>query len=125
MIDKNIEQFMADMGIDSYDDIGFLYQDYIQECSDLLKDVDASLKTTDIHSLEQQIHNLKGVSANLYVQPVFKKAEALNTYLKDHIEMESVDTFIQSTWYQLKEIYDQATSEIVTFFANHQVHLTK
>lgn len=123
-MENHIRQFMNDMGLDSFDDIGFLYQDYINECDVMINAIDANIETTSASELEKQIHNLKGVSANLYVQPVHQIAESLDSYLKDHLHMTITDLEIQSLWTQLRSSYNKATDEIIIFFAKHSVSIT-
>lgn len=124
-ISKHIDRFLTDMGLDSYEDIGFLYQDYINECNDLVSEINSNFHSVDIITIEKLIHNLKGVSANLYVQPVYKSAEVLDGYLKEHPEMPTSNTVMQDMWQHTFRAYNTALDQLVEHFNENGVVLNK
>lgn len=120
LIKDNITNFMSDMGIDDYKDINSLYQDYIYECNQMIMTVNENIKATDCISLEKIIHNIKGVSANLYVKEVYNTAKILDDYLKLCISKEelSINNKILSLWSGLTDTYKLSKKQITDYFAS-------
>lgn len=118
-----IQQFMYDMGIDSYEDIGFLYQDYIFECNEITTEINQLITSSSIETIEKRIHNLKGVSANLYVTSVYEQAKVVDALLTAHINEPQVTPEILEAWQILLDLYKEASLEIVSFFSRNSVML--
>jgi len=122
-MDAQITKFMNDMGIDTFDDIGFLYQDYIFECNDLIDELDLIMTSTTPSVAEKMIHNLKGVSANLYVEQVYEISKTLNEYLTNHIEDLVIDQQTLQLWQKVKQTYILTKKELVNYFNSKGVKL--
>lgn len=116
-----IKDFMTDMGLDSYDDIGFLYQDYIAECNTMVDSINALINTGSPNEIEKLIHNFKGVSANLYVTSVYESAKTLNDLLRDELKASQASEGTVLAWQDLHHIYKEAKVEIIQFFAREEV----
>lgn len=116
-----IIDFMTDMGLDSYDDIGFLYQDYITECNTMVDSIDRLMGHGSPNEIEKLIHNFKGVSANLYVTSVYESAKTLNDLLRDDLNLNHVTPETTAAWIQLHQVYKNAKIEIIQFFEKEQV----
>lgn len=110
---------MTDMGIEDFNDMTLLYYDYISECDELLKQISQKLPPQSQNEwieLEKDIHNIKGVSANLYVQNVFEKATILDDFLKQPLDcLPTISQFLPK-WQELLVSFEQAKIEIVRFF---------
>lgn len=119
----HIQQFMQDMGIDSFEDIGCLYQDYIFECNDIVNEIDRSIHSKTPSDIEKLIHNFKGVSANLYVQSVFEASKLLNDLLRANINAPSNNSDIINAWQSTAYEYSEAKDEIITFFSRNSVYI--
>jgi HPt (histidine-containing phosphotransfer) domain-containing protein len=119
-VEENIKKFMADMGIDDYEDIASLYQDYIYECNELIDMVECCIHTTTIPELEKIIHNFKGVSGNLYVLPVYELAREIDDLLKSNDDMSIIHQQLLDCWQQVVTLYQQSIDEIKSFFMKQQ-----
>ncbi|MDA3847531.1 MAG: hypothetical protein PF505_13500 [Vallitaleaceae bacterium] len=122
-IGVHITRFMNDMGIDDFDDIGFLYQDYIFECIDLVESISNMMLTAAPAEVEKLIHNFKGVSANLYVDPVYSLLLVLDNYLLSHSLDQKTDQEANDLWQEIKRTFARACIDIVAFFATNGVSL--
>lgn len=116
---ENIRLFMVDMGIDCLDDIALLYHDYLTECDGLLAQILVQIPPITHQGwveLEQIIHNIKGVSANLYVKNVFEKAIVLDDFLKESLQgLPDMNLFLL-LWQEFLAAYSQGKKEILQFF---------
>ncbi|MBC7960684.1 MAG: hypothetical protein H7X94_12520 [Vallitaleaceae bacterium] len=116
---ENIMTFIKDMGIDDPDDIRSLYTDYMTQCDEILKGIWSKIDqkgSTSWIEIKKSIHNLKGVSANLYVAQVQKQAEILDDCLKNLIETGGSSDAMLLLWEQLCDTYEVAKAEIEQFF---------
>ncbi|MBC7959165.1 MAG: hypothetical protein H7X94_04785 [Vallitaleaceae bacterium] len=116
---ENIMTFIKDMGIDDPDDIRSLYADYMTQCDEILKGIWSKMDQNGSPSwieIEKGIHNLKGVSANLYVAQVQRQAEILDDCLKNLIETGGSSDALILLWEQLCDTYEVAKAEIEQFF---------
>lgn len=115
----NITGFMQDMGIDDFDDILSLYQDYIIECGELIDKIQINNSASTLNEwidLAKDIHNIKGVSANLYVQEVCEKATCLEHYLKALIDSKPFNHQYIVLCEDLSKSFEDAKNEINHFF---------
>lgn len=116
---ENIALFMSDMGIMEPDDISELYNDYLCECDGLIEQVNQILSsslTTEWMELKKIIHNIKGVSANLYVQKVYEKTAVLDAFLNESLQSEYRTEQFSFLWRELFDTYECAKNEILQFF---------
>lgn len=120
----NILNFMVDMGIDDLADIGMLYQDYISESNEIIQEIDQCFYTLSPLDLKGKIHNLKGVSANLYVTPVFELAKRIDDYINnDQFAIKNeAQTYI--LWQALVSAYEDSKIGILTFFSEKGITLS-
>ncbi len=111
---------MNDMGIEDFDDIAMLYNDYVTECDVLIQEIMhnklSPSSTEEWIALEKDIHNIKGVSANLYVKNVYEKASDLDHYLKESLYDLPQINQLSLLWQALLEDYVLAKNEIFNFF---------
>jgi HPt (histidine-containing phosphotransfer) domain-containing protein len=114
---------MSDMGIDDFEDIGFLFQDYIFECNEIVESITSMIDNHSPSDIEKMVHNLKGVSANLYIKPVYELAKPLNELLTQHKDLSKVDNNMIQLWHELELVYYNSTKLIVIFFATHNIHI--
>lgn len=124
-MDDNITEFIKNMGIDSLDDIVELYQDYINECNQLVLDIEQAFKETsfDYISTEKIVHNLKGVSANLYINAVYEAAAVLDDALKTESNPYTYKE-IFNLWKQVYISYNCSKIKIVNYFMEYGFTLT-
>lgn len=123
-----IIQFSMDMGISNLEDISSLYKDYINESQELIIDIqtviaEASIIQPDI--LEKLVHNLKGVSANLYVEVVYQNATLLDNFLKEQQWPFPISNDFILLWQQLNESYKEARNQIIQYFYDNGHDITK
>lgn len=119
-MERYISQFRIDMGIEDLDDIQLLYTDYLNESYDLVNNIQALIEgSSPIHSdeLERIVHNLKGVSANLYVEPVYKNSVKLDDFLKTHPDTSLSCNEVKPLWQPLLEAYTETRQQIINFFS--------
>jgi HPt (histidine-containing phosphotransfer) domain-containing protein len=77
----NIEDLTCNIGIDK-DTVIELLDIYCRDMSEEIQRVKLFHTNQDWVGLQRTIHNIKGVSANLYLQDMFKAAEQLDERLK-------------------------------------------
>lgn len=114
---------MNDMGIDSIDDISLLYEDYIIESRQSILEINQTLGELNREQLEKKIHNFKGVSANLYVLPVFEKLSLLDQYLKDTLTLQTLDSHILESWAEIQSTFSSTVNDLLNYFRANQVML--
>jgi HPt (histidine-containing phosphotransfer) domain-containing protein len=122
-----INQFSIDMGIDNLEDIASLYKDYLEESYDLIEGIQSMINQSAViqpELLEKIVHNLKGVSANLYVEAVFKKATILDDFLKSHNHAFTITNDFTLLWENLHNTYDTARYQIIQFFSENGYDIT-
>lgn len=79
----NLEDLIRDIGIDKATMLELL-NIYCSEMSEEMQQVRLFLHNQEWTSLERKVHNIKGVSANLYLQDMFKTADILDLKLKQN-----------------------------------------
>ena len=77
----NLEDLIRDIGINK-DTMVELLKIYCSEMSEEMQQVKLYLSSKEWTGLERTVHNIKGISANLYLQDMFKAAEVLDLKLK-------------------------------------------
>lgn len=122
-IGNNITKFMTDMGLYDYKDIAPLYQDYIRECSMIFDEVNKSFDNLSINYLLKVLHNIKGVSANLYVDTVQIVASNLHNLLKDVTDSNDNISIYKESWESIYSEYLNATDDILSFFNTKKINL--
>ncbi|PKM93359.1 MAG: hypothetical protein CVU84_16200 [Firmicutes bacterium HGW-Firmicutes-1] len=125
-MEENISLFIKDMGIDSLEDIVGLYQDFMDECNQLVLEIEKSFEENsfDMVFTEKLLHNLKGVSANLYVNEVFEKATILDDLLKTQDKNSYVYKEMFHLWQQVLAAYTVAKVGIINYFLQRGYNLT-
>jgi HPt (histidine-containing phosphotransfer) domain-containing protein len=93
MIDSwsiNLEDLISEIGIDK-DTLVELLGIYCCEMTEEMQLVKLSLKSQEWSGLQKSVHNIKGVSGNLYLQNMFMAAEIIDLKLKqnDYIGVEN------------------------------------
>lgn len=123
-----IEQFKMDMGIENMEDIASLFQDYLTESLDLVQQISDTVQngsTVDARALEKIVHNLKGVSANLYVETVYQDASLVDDYLKHSQSLLPVSQEFNRLWDKLRDSYEEARKQIIQYFEDYGYHFTQ
>lgn len=123
-----INQFSLDMGIDNLEDISSLYKDYINESYDLVESIQAIIYQSTVIQpdiLEKIVHNLKGVSANLYVEAVYQQAARLDDYLKSQNDTLAVTNELELLWERLYNAYNIACHQITQYFYENGYDITQ
>lgn len=118
-MEENIKLFIQDMGIDSPEDIKNLYFDYLQETSVIIEQLASNFSTLTCSEAEKLVHNLKGVSANLYVQGVYQAALQLDDYLKGHLGESIMDANSCLLLKNLVNTYEKESKEINSYFESN------
>lgn len=85
----SLSSLMEEIGIDK-ESIAELLSIYCIEMSEEMAQVRKALQKQEWTSLQRTIHNIKGVSANLSLQPIFTASSELDSMLKskNHIGIE-------------------------------------
>ncbi|PKM50139.1 MAG: hypothetical protein CVV02_12820 [Firmicutes bacterium HGW-Firmicutes-7] len=125
-MEEYIRLFIKNMGVDSVEDIKDLYQDYMYECNQLVMEIDTAFKDQFLdHSyVEKIVHNLKGVSANLYVHDVYENASKLDDALLNGDSNSYTFQEILNLWHQTHLAYNASKNKIVHYFKQHGYTLT-
>ena len=118
-MEKYIKSFLSDMGMDSFEDIAPLYKDYINECSSIFDTINNSLSSFSKNDLLKLLHNLKGISANLYVENVHIGTKKIHDNLIRETNFEDNIPYYKSSCNELFKVFSDASQEIYTFFNNH------
>ena len=109
MIDSgsiNLEDLASSIGIDRETVIELLGI-YSCEMSEEMQQVILFLRTQDWSSLQRAMHNIKGVSANLYLEDMSKVAEELDIKLKQS-DYEGIENSIHN----LLDTFDETLKSI-------------
>ena len=123
-IEKSILRFIDDMGIDDLESIASLYQDYINECNGLINEIELNMQILGASDLEKIIHNIKGVSSNLYIDSMYEVTETFDNYLKTHINEHHLNEDMLSMWRAMLQVYAQTSHDIFRFFENRGYFVT-
>lgn len=78
----SLSSLMEEIGIDKAS-IAELLSIYCTEMSEEMQQVRKALQKQEWTSLQRTIHNIKGVSANLSLQPIFTASSELDSMLKN------------------------------------------
>lgn len=124
---EQIECFINDMGIDNLEDISSLFKDYISESSSLMEQIKEIIDLSPINTgaLEKLVHNLKGVSANLYVKNVYYYSSLLDDYLKRTTDSFPISNEFNILWEQLSDSYKKTIPQIKQYFCENGYDITQ
>lgn len=102
----NLDLLASEIGIDK-EAVAELLEIYCGEMDGEMSQVKALAEACNWQGLQRTVHNIKGVSANLYLQDMFKVAEELDHKLKrdDH---ENIGANVQA----LQETFEGTISAI-------------
>ncbi len=97
----DIKGLSEGLEVDLADLVG-LFSSYFEEMKNEVSELKGLLDRKDWYMLERVVHNIKGVSANLYINDVFHETEKFDRLLKNndtsdadkHVEM--IDRMISS-----------------------------
>lgn len=92
IIEMNLEFLTQQIGIDQESVIELL-KIYCGEMSEELQQVQLLFDQGDWHHLQRTIHNIKGVSANLYLEDMFNISADIDARLKAQ-DYEPIGSFI-------------------------------
>jgi HPt (histidine-containing phosphotransfer) domain-containing protein len=109
MIDScsiNLEDLISYIGIDK-DTVIELLGIYCCEMSEEMQKIEGFLENQDWSGLQRTIHNVKGVSANLYLQDMFQAAEVIDLKLKKN-DYNDIENFIKN----LLDTFDETLKSI-------------
>lgn len=122
MIDScsiNLEDLIRDIGIDKSTVVELLGI-YCTEMTEEMQQIKMFLKNQEWSGLQRALHNIKGVSANLYLQDMFKAAEVIDIKLRknDYKDIENsvqylLDTF-DETYKSIHIISEQQVKSVTT-----------
>lgn len=90
-----------------------LYQSYITEMSEETSEMNRYLLGKDWNMLQRTIHNIKGVSANLKIDDVYRESEIFDSRLKKDI-IESAEKYVEV----ISDLVKAAEKEIRAFFSD-------
>lgn len=90
----NLISLSDEIGIDE-ESVTKLLSIYVEEMTEEMQQVKNSLHNQDWAFLQKTIHNIKGVSANLYLQNMFKASEEVDLLLKNN-NYKNIDHKIQN-----------------------------
>jgi HPt (histidine-containing phosphotransfer) domain-containing protein len=106
----NIEAFAQELEVD-LERVVPLFAGYIEEMKEEVKALKGYLEKKDWNMLEKTIHNIKGVSANLNIEDVYKESAIFNGRLKKGMNDDAGD-YVQ----QIISLIHGAEIEIRRFF---------
>lgn len=104
-----------DMGVD-LDTLGHLFNIYCLEMNGELEQLNVHLKSRSWEKLQRITHNIKGISANLYLHRMYKAAETLHLQLKDR-HLEGIGEFVR----EIEDTFRITCSDIVNAFKKHNI----
>jgi|GEM_PF-2537128 len=104
----NLDILMNEIGIDMNSVIELLNL-YCMEMTEEMQQVRMQMKAQDWAAVQRTVHNIKGVSANLFLQDMFAASEAVDLRLKgndcigiDHSIQNMFDVF-ENTQHSIKK----------------------
>lgn len=103
----------GDMGVD-LDTLGKLFGIYCVEMSGELEQLNVHLKSGNWEMLQRTAHNIKGVSANLYLHRMYRAAEILQLQLKAR-HLESIEKYVQ----EIEDTFQITCSDMENAFKLH------
>lgn len=112
----NLEDLIRDIGINK-DTIIELLSIYCSEMSEEMQKVKLYLSNKEWTGLLRTVHNIKGVSANLYLQDMFKSAEVIDLKLKKNDYNE-----IENSINNMLDTFDATLKSIHIISAQHVLH---
>lgn len=106
----NITEFIKVMDV-NIEEIAALFDQYFQEMFEELIELKKLFKDNDFTMLQREIHNVKGVSANLGIYDVHQKAAIMDSNLKNNI-----NDFLEVQIEELESLILNAHTEVQVFF---------
>ncbi len=106
----NIQAFIDSMGVEK-EDAKPLFDAYLEEMKDMLVQLHAANEKSDIDQLTRIMHNVKGINANLMVEPLLQVA---SQYYKDLQDQTANDHASQIT--ALANHYEEIAAVIQAFY---------
>ncbi|AOY78129.1 Hpt domain-containing protein [Clostridium formicaceticum] len=88
MNDFHMKTVIEEMGIGA-EDLVILYEEYFKEMEENILLMKELVEVENYQALQSVVHNIKGISINLFVKGVYDKAHELDILLKKNIVEES------------------------------------
>lgn len=115
----NIEGLAEELEVD-IKDIARLYSNYFIEMNEEMLSLRDLLEGKDWYMIQRTVHNVKGVSANLAVEDVFREAAAFDVLLK---EGKREDTAVRIE--KIASLLKAAEIDILNFFKSKGLELER